>query len=70
MLLGVMPMSERETAHQFVRLHVGTGDTIEQWGYSPDEIVEMEMAEDPKYSDGRKCLHVWVLTETEVESNG
>lgn len=56
-----------ETANEFRQLYVNSGDTIEQWGYDPDDIVETEIAEDPRYSDGRTCLHVWVLTEVEVD---
>lgn len=54
-------------AHEFQRLYVNSGDTIEQWGYTEDDIVHQEAVEDPRYDGRRRCLEVWVLYEKEIE---
>lgn len=58
-----------ETKHQAIKISLGPRESIEDYGYTPDDIIT---AEDATYTSGRHTqdlLEVWVWNEVEVEGD-
>lgn len=63
---------EQKPVNEVVRLTLQPGESLEGYGYSPDDILD---AVDATYSgpDGMKtqyCIRLWVLKERYVDTGG
>lgn len=60
-----------ETAHEVQMIELAPGETIESYGYTPDDILTTQDASyergDGLHTQRQILLRVWVMKEVEVD---